>query len=132
WAWIAEGQHHGRGFVTQREIKQRGLLREAPGDEADADALAFGALEFAPHPLGVAITAADEAEAARARNRRSERAAGDETHGREHHRFLDAQHAGDHARIYTDLPARSFSFCALIMARMRSQSASESRSSSVK
>src|SRR5262249_15945230 len=36
WARIAERKHHGGGFVAQREIEQRWLLGEAPGDEADA------------------------------------------------------------------------------------------------
>ena len=86
------------------------------------------ALEFAADPVGIAVARPDQTEAARPRNRGGQRTAGDETHGREHYGFLDAQHAGDHALR----PARSFSFCALIMARMRSQSASESWSSSVK
>src|SRR5438270_7697262 len=63
-ARVAEGEHHGTGFVTQREIKQRGVLAEAPGDEADTDALAFSALEFAPDPVGVAVAGAEQPEAA--------------------------------------------------------------------
>src|SRR6185436_14138853 len=115
-------------FARQREVEEAGLLGEAPGDEADAHTRAVRAIELAPDPFRVAVARADQAEAARRRDGDSERTAGDETHGCEHQRLLDAQQRGDHVVR----PARSLSFCDLIIARIFSQLASESLSSSVK
>ena len=95
---------------------------------ADADARAARQVELAADPVGVAVARADQAEAAGARHRGGEGAARHHAHRREHHRFADAEKLADHAVR----PARSLSFCALMSARMRSQSASESWSSSVK
>src|SRR5436190_17947477 len=127
-ARIAEGQHHCCRPVGERQIEQLRPIGQAPGDEADADARAFGLLILAADPVGVAVAAADQAQAAGARYSRRQRTARDKAHWRQHQRFVDTQELGDHAVR----PARSLSFCALIMSRMRCQSASESLSSSVK
>ena len=127
-ARIAERQHHGAGLALEREIEELRLLRQAPGNEANTDARIAGAVELASHPLRIAVAGADQAEAAGARHRGGEAAAGDESHRRQHQRSCDAEYVAHHVVR----PARSFSFCALIMARIFSQSASDSWSSSVK
>src|SRR3954464_13078649 len=127
-ARIAEGKHHCARLVAERKVEQLRLLREAPGDEAHANRGARGLLELAPDPVGVAVAATHEAETARVRYRGGERAAGNEAHRCEHDGLFGAQHV----RVHALRPALSFSFWALIMARVRSQSASERLSSSVK
>jgi hypothetical protein len=123
---ISEREHHCSGLVREREVEELGALGEAPGDEADPDARIASKLELRADPFRVAVAGADEAQAAGRRYRGGERAAGDESHRRQYQGLFDAED------VHAVRPARSLSFCALMSARMRSQSASESLSSSAK
>ncbi len=93
---IAEREHHRAGLEREREVEELRLLRQAPGDEADADARAARELELAADPLGDAVARADQAEAARVRHRGGERAAGHVAHGREDDGLLYAEPLGNH------------------------------------
>ena len=81
----------GRRQAVEREIEEVGLTSQAPGDEADADPLAAGSPGLLLEPGPVAVTAADEAQAAGPAHRCRQSSAADEPHGRQQHGRPDAE-----------------------------------------
>src|SRR5215472_991737 len=109
---IAERQHHGGWRVTKCLVERRRAPRHGPGDEPAANPLIARRGKFAVEPLGVGITAANEAEAARRADRARERAARNKSHRRQQDRMPDAEPLGQsraqgHLRLpdQYDLPA---------------------------
>jgi hypothetical protein len=87
----SERQHHGGGQPRQHRIKQFGTFCQRPGDKTAADPRIPRFGQFAFEPFGVAIAAADQAEAARRRRRGGELAAGGERHRRPEDRMLNVE-----------------------------------------
>ena len=71
------------------------MFREAPGNEAAADARIARRHELALQPFAIAIAAAHQAKAAGPAHRRGKLAVRDHIHRREQHRMFDAEQRGD-------------------------------------
>ena len=79
------------GAALQRQLEQRRLPVQAPGDEAHAHSGVAGGVELAREPVPLAVPRADEPQAAGVGDRRRERAAADEGHRGEEDRVLDVE-----------------------------------------
>ena len=88
---VTERQHDGGRLPRQGLIEQLGLSGKAPGDEPAPDLGPIGSVEFALQPFGVAVAAADEAQAAGRRHRRREPAPGNHGHRGEQDWVLDPE-----------------------------------------
>ena len=91
---VAERQHHGGWRVTKRLVEHRRTPRHGPGDETATDPLIARRIKFTVDPLGLGITAADEAQSAPRADRGRERAARNKSHRRQQDRMPDAEPLG--------------------------------------
>ncbi len=91
---IAEREHHRRRRAIQHTRQQLGLAGQGPGDEAAADPRVAGSGEFPIEPGGIAVAAADQAEAAAGRDRRCQPPAGGAAHRGQQDRQPDIQRLG--------------------------------------
>jgi hypothetical protein len=96
WFGIPKREHDRARPDVQRDIQQFGLLRQAPGDEADAEGrlhrLELAGLLFEPTP--VAIAAAKNPKTAGAAHRCRQAGAGNHIHRRQQYRMHDVQKSG--------------------------------------
>ena len=91
---VTKGQHDRARLRVQRDIQKLRLLREAPGNETDAEGRARGLFELGrlllkPRPF--AIAAAENAEPAGITHRHHQPRAGYHRHRRQQNRFRDAE-----------------------------------------
>ena len=95
WFGIAERQHDRARPCGQRDIQQVGLLRQTPGDEADAERrrLLLEFFRLLLEPASFAIAAAENSKTAGAAHRCRQPRAGNHIHRRQQHRMPDAQQA---------------------------------------
>jgi hypothetical protein len=94
-ARITKRQHDRCRLLRQCRVEQFGVTGQAPRDEAESDSCAAGLADFRSQPFGVAITDADQAQAARGGDRRSEPPPGDQGHRREQDRVFDPEEFGE-------------------------------------
>jgi hypothetical protein len=93
--WVTERQHDRRGTPVQGDVQQLRITGEAPGDESDADSGALRLVELALQPIGITVTAADQAQAAGRRHDRGQPAAGYVGHRGEQDWVVDAEEFGE-------------------------------------
>src|SRR5688572_27585999 len=91
WLELPEGEHYSRRLLGEDLIQQLWIPRHRPGNEPAADPCIPRCCELLLEPIGVAITAADDAEPACIGDGGSKPPARDHVHGRQKNWMLDSE-----------------------------------------
>ena len=92
---VPEGDHEGYGIMRQSPFDRGGIALSAPCYEAHADPLIARVLKRSLHPIRIAVSAADYAQAAGRGHSRGEFSPGDFIHWGQHDRMSKVEFASE-------------------------------------